>query len=149
MTRHITVNKTIIVYPKPDGAQPWPSAEIHANEANAGLDIKGGDDFVGVRPYRPGESQHHIDWKAVARGRPLSIKEFSGGGPTQLWFDWQHLEERETEARLSQLTRWVLEADKEGSCFGLRLPGVNIRRDSNPGHTVRCLEALALFKVQP
>ena len=89
-----------------------------------------------------------MDWKAVARGRPLSIKEFTGGGAAQLWFGWSQLEGLETESRLSQLTRWVLEAEQEGGEFGVRLPGITINLDSSSGHTIKCLEALALFKYQ-
>ena len=36
-----------------------------------------GDDFAGVRAYVPGESQRHIDWRAVARGQPLMTKQFA------------------------------------------------------------------------
>jgi uncharacterized protein (DUF58 family) len=145
--RSILVNKVYIVYPKPFGSMKWPPLEEHEDEGSEGFYVRGGDDFVGVRPYRPGESMHHIDWKAYARGRPLSIKEFTGGGSAQLWFAWNHLGSMDTEPRLSQLTRWVLEADQEGKEFGLRLLDNEINLACSPGHTVKCLESLALFKV--
>jgi len=146
---HIRVNKVYIVYPKPIGTLQWPPLENHEEEASEGFYARGGDDFVGVRPWRPGESMHHIDWKAVARGRPLSIKEFTGGGTEQLWFDWFQLGGLEIESRLSQLTRWVLEAAQEGREFGLRMPNRAIPIDSSPGHTTKCLETLAVFQVVP
>ena len=146
---HIRVNKVYIVYPKPFGTLLWPPLENHEEEASEGFYARGGDDFVGVRPWRPGESMHHIDWKAVARGRPLSIKEFTGGGTEQLWFDWYQLGGMEMETRLSQLARWVLEAAQEGREFGLRMPNRTIPVDSSPGHTTKCLETLAVFQVEP
>ena len=146
---HIPVNKVYIVYPKPVGTLQWPALENHEDEASEGFYARGGDDFVGVRPWRPGESMHHIDWKAVARGRPMSIKEFTGGGTEQLWFDWYQLGGMEIETRLSQLARWVLEAAQEGREFGLRMPNLTISMDSSPGHTTKCLETLAVFQEKP
>jgi len=144
----IRVNKIYIVYPKPAGTRQWPALESHENDSGEGFYNRGGDDFVGVRPWRPGESMHHIDWKAVARGRPMSIKEFTGGGSEQLWFDWDQLQGIGPELRLSQLTRWVLEAEQEGREFGLRLPGKTIPLDCSPGHTTKCLESLATFQSE-
>ncbi len=147
--RRLPVEKEYVVFPRPAGLRPWPlpEADITGEDNTAGYHFSGGDDFSGLRPYRPGESQRHIHWKAVARGRPLSVKEFSGGGSQQLWFDWSGLGGVGTEARLSQLTRWVLEADQQGCEFGLRLPGSLIQPDSGSRHTLKSLRALALFNL--
>jgi uncharacterized protein (DUF58 family) len=143
----IQVDQVYLVYPQPLGIRKWPALETHDDGAGEGFYHRGGDDFVGVRPWREGESMHHIDWKAAARGRPLSVKEFTGGGDEQLWFDWYQLGSLDTESRLSQLTRWVLEAEQEGREFGLRLPGETIPLGSSPGHTVKCLEHMAVFQL--
>lgn len=142
----IVVNKNYLVYPHPEGTRNWPEPEPQDYESGEGYHLKGGDDYTGSRPYRPGEPMHHIDWKAVARGRPLSIKEFTGGGVAKLYFTWDHVQGMGTEPRLSQMCRWVLEADEQGSEFGLKLPGTKIPPASGSLHTQKCLEALALFK---
>ena len=49
----------------------------------------------------------------------------------------------DTEARLSRLCAWVLQADRIGARYGLRLPGREIAPDEGPNHRQRCLEALA------
>jgi uncharacterized protein (DUF58 family) len=146
----IEVDKAYLVYPRPEGNRPWPEPEVLAEEQYGGMvhHMKGGDDFTGVRPYRIGESMHHIDWKAVARGRSLSIKEFTGGGSACLYFDWEHMAGMGAEGRLSQLCQWVLEADEQGMEFGLKLPGNTIKPGAGSTHTLRCLEALALFQFQ-
>lgn len=141
----VTVAKTYLVYPQPLGILPWPLANIEG-DGYIGSSARGGDDFVGTRPYRPGESQHHIDWKVVARGGPLSIKEFTGGGVKELWFNWDQLSGLGTETRLSQLTRWVLEADEQGVEFGLKLLDSQIDVGSGSAHTLKCLNSLALFE---
>jgi uncharacterized protein (DUF58 family) len=50
-----------------------------------------------------------------------------------------------TEARISRLTRWVLEADAAGMAYGLRLPSTVIAPASGATHRTQCLEALALL----
>jgi uncharacterized protein (DUF58 family) len=147
--RRIPVNHEYLVFPMPAGVRPWPSPKTLWFENVEGFHFSGGDDFTGLRPYRLGESQHHIDWKAYARGRPLSIKEFSGGGSYQQWFEWSDLSPIPGEDRISQLTRWVLEADRQGKEFGLRLPGKEIGPDSSSLHTLKCLRELAVFKENP
>jgi uncharacterized protein (DUF58 family) len=141
----LRVDKDYLVYPHPEGTRPWPIPEVAEENGTEGYHMKGGDDFTGFRPYREGEPMHHIDWKAVARGRPYLIKEFTGGGSVQLCFGWHHLEGIGTEARLSQLCRWVLEADEQGVEFALKLPDGKIRQGAGSTHTLKCLEALALF----
>ena len=49
------------------------------------------------------------------------------------------------EQQLSQLCRWILDAEKANLRFGLKLPGINYQPSSNANHTLKCLEALALF----
>jgi hypothetical protein len=48
------------------------------------------------------------------------------------------------EARLSRLTAWVLQADRLGQDYGLRLPHQQIPPGTGEAHKRRCLEALAL-----
>jgi len=120
-----------------------------AAESEAYSQEAGGDDFSGYRNYRPGESLHHLDWKAYARGRSLLVKEFNGGGCGAVWLDWQELAGFDDEHRLSQLARWVLGADRLGCDFGLKLPHYTIAPDSGSLHTQQCLQALACYPEKP
>jgi hypothetical protein len=98
------------IYPEPAGSTILPDFRSSANEAPAPTGRKSGDDFAGVRPYLPGESWRHVDWKAFARGRPLSVKQFAGGDGIELWLDGAELAEMPLESRLSQISLWVMEA---------------------------------------
>ena len=64
-----------LVYPAPVGVMPLPGGAAVTADAVAGAGA-GGDDYTGVRPYQSGESQRHVDWRAVARGQPLLVKQF-------------------------------------------------------------------------
>jgi uncharacterized protein (DUF58 family) len=134
----------LVVYPRPEGVAldgaPRP-APIDAQGDGA----RAGDDFAGHRRHVPGDSQRHVDWKAVARGRPLLVKAYHGGGG-EGWLRWQDTS-GDGEQRLSQLARWVIEAEAGGWRYGLSLPGIDLDPDAGPAHRARCLRALALQVV--
>jgi uncharacterized protein (DUF58 family) len=64
---------------------------------------------------------------------------------SELWIDWDEARAADPETRLSMLCHWVLQADRFGQSYGLRLPGVVIAQARGDAHRARCLEALALF----
>jgi uncharacterized protein (DUF58 family) len=114
-------------------------------ENKSQLELGEGDDFAGVRPYILGESQRHIDWKAVARGQELMTKQFSTETRGSLCFDYAAARFPNIEGRLSQLTLWVIEAERVQRAYGLRLPNSEIAPSLGQAHFHRCLRALALF----
>jgi len=88
-----------------------------------------------------------VDWKAYAREAPLLVKEYSPAGSELHLFDFAQLTDPDTEARLSQLARWVVDAEAHGERYGVVLPGVLLRPDRGPEHRHRCLAALAVFGI--
>ncbi|MEM7020771.1 MAG: DUF58 domain-containing protein, partial [Pseudomonadota bacterium] len=144
---YIELDMEGMIYPSPGGQHLLPpgTPESGGNNARTGLS---GEDFVGHRDYSAGDSPHHIDWKIAARERGWKIKQFGGGtGDTTLWLSWEdvlHLGNN-TEAALSQLCRWVLNADSQSLDYGLRLPELTILPSHGKAHRKKCLDALALF----
>jgi len=144
-SRRIALNQRCLVYPRP--SDPWPWRAHAQSDATLGArPAAGGDDFAGVRDYRPGDSPRQIDWKSAARGRGLLTKEFAAGLSETLWFDIERLP-AEGEARLSLLCRAVLDAEQAGLRYGLRLGTATIAPQSGEAHQQRCLRALALYGV--
>lgn len=139
---------TVLVYPRPDPQAGSPPAQSRS-ESEEGIPIKGDDDFNMLRAYRDGDTPRHIAWKALAREQGLLTKEFSATASSELWIDWDEAHAGDIEARLSILCQWVLQAERFGQGYGLRLPGVAIRPGRGEAHRARCLEALALFGVTP
>lgn len=132
-----------LVYPQPETDAPLPAPT--GGNGNAGAGHRGAEEFAGLRAYQPGDSLRQVHWKVLAREQGLLSKQFAGGGGGELWFDYASLTTLPTEARLSRLCRWVLDAEQAGLRYGLALPGGNIPAGSGPAHQQRCLEALALF----
>jgi uncharacterized protein (DUF58 family) len=136
-----------IVYPQPDSAKLPQLTGIHGRGGKA-IAAEGRDDFRGMRPYHPGDSLRHVAWKAMAQGRGMLTKQFSGQALPELWLDWDALAGMTAEARLSRLCRWVLDAQNAGLSYGLRIPGSTIDPDNGEAHQRTCLEALALFGIE-
>ena len=78
--RRVALPQRYLVYPKPAGDPNLPLGSARSTQNRPRPEFGEGDDFAGVRAYVPGESQHHIDWKAVARGQPLMTKQFAAEG---------------------------------------------------------------------
>jgi uncharacterized protein (DUF58 family) len=137
---------TMLVYPHPHGALPMPADSARNSGARPHLGA-GADEWVGLRPFRDGDSPRQVDWKAYARESPLLVKEYVQGASELRLFDFSQLAHLDQEARLSQLARWVVDAEAHGERYGLVLPGLRLAPDRGPEHRHRCLAGLALFGI--
>jgi uncharacterized protein (DUF58 family) len=106
------------------------------------------DEWAGLRPFRDGDSPRQVDWKAYAREAPLLVKEYQAFNSELHRFDYARVRLPDVEARLSQLARWVVDADSQGEPYSLELPGTSIPADSGPEQRQRCLAALARFGIE-
>lgn len=135
-----------LVYPKPESSPPPPPPRSASGESGRSRDGRGSEDFSGLRAHRPGDPPRHIAWKAVAREQPLLTKQFALADAAEVWLDWYALPaELPTEARLSRLTRWLLEAHAQGIAYGLNLPTKTLPVGRGERQLRDCLEALALY----
>lgn len=144
----VDLGMTSIVYPQPETARLPEFTGIQGHGGKAVI-AEGSDDFRGMRPYHSGDSLRHIAWKAMAQGRGMLTKQFSGQAMPELWLNWEDLAGMATEARLSRLCRWVLDAQQAGLSYGLQIPGTTIAPDNGETHQRICLETLALFGIVP
>jgi uncharacterized protein (DUF58 family) len=138
----------VTVYPRPAGQRPMPMA---AGSDNGAAPRESGDidEWATLRPFRDGDSPRQVAWKAYARGAPLLVKEYTASGSPERLFDFAALAGLDTEQRLSQLARWIVNCAADGEGFGLRLPQQLIGLDQGMVHRQRCLRALALFGSEP
>ena len=143
--KKIASSQTYVVYPKPLGDHRLPAHRARSPHDRPQTELAQGDDFAGVRAYVPGESQRHIDWKAVARGQPLMTKQFAAEAEGSVHLDFSALHFAGVEERLSQLALWVIEAERVRRPYSLRLPNTDIPPGVGEAHFHRCLHALSVF----
>ena len=139
----------VLIYPTPETpAPPLPQGEPSAGGASSTAS-QGTGDFDGVRAYRRGDPLKLVVWKkaaqAFARGSDnLVSRDAEHLERSQLWLSPERTGLQDPEARLSRLTAWVLEADRLGLDYGLRLPNTEIAPDNGVAQRQRCLQALAM-----
>jgi uncharacterized protein (DUF58 family) len=140
---------TAYVAPHPSGDRPLPSASAAAGGSGV-HEARGDEDFAGLRSYSPGVPLKHMAWKVLARGAEAAVRSYSGSASQPEWLEWSALQGMATEARLSQLCRWVLDSERGyPRPYGLRLPGVEIVPARGVLHRARCLRALAMHAAEP
>ncbi len=135
----------IIVYPKPlKRVLPFP--ETSGDDQASGVQAKrGGDDFSALQEYQPGDSPKHIYWKAFAKGQGLLTKHYHTQLSTEVYLQYTTTPGHTVEERLSQLCRWILDAEAAGIRYGLNIPGLKLPPSFGTVHRTQCLQALACF----
>jgi len=136
---------TAYVAPEPKGNRAPPAAEGSGYTARS--DLRGDEDFAGLRTYQPGMPLKHMAWKVLARGGDAAVRTYSGLAAQPQWLEWSLLEGQDTEIRLSQLCLWVLESEAAQRVYGLRLPGREIPPSRGAAHRFACLRALAVHGI--
>ncbi len=140
----INFDMKILVYPKPFPSNP-PFPENIVNAEGSGAWKKNHEDFFGLTGYQPGDSIRQIHWKTFAKGQGLHSKEFISQENPEIWLDYQQTPGRDKEERLSLLCRWIIDAEKKGLNYGLKLASTIKKPANGNQHLHECLEALAIY----
>ena len=141
---YVELDAECLVYPRP--AASWqPPADNEYGGSEQGDRGVGADDFVGLRGFRPGDPPGHIDWRALAREQGLLTKQFGGDRAEKVWLDWDETPGGDDETRLRLLARALLDAERAGARYGLRLGRRVHAPDGGARHLAGCLRSLALF----
>jgi uncharacterized protein (DUF58 family) len=143
-SRRLQLDQRCLVYPQPAAGDLSPFSANSQGWRDHGRNPEG-DDFLGLREFRRGDSPRHVSWKAAAGGRGILSKQFGGGYRSSVWLDWEILSDLDNEQRLRQLCRWVLDCEHAGMLYGLRLPNKILEPGAGEDHRHTCLAALALF----
>lgn len=134
----------VLVYPQPASHAPTLPDTPSAGGVQAGPGANE-EDFEGLRDYRPTDPPRRIAWRASARSDTLLSKSMRAGAAPHVWLDWDALQGRDPEERLCVLCRWILDAEKLGLRYGLRLPRRTLEPDRGTAHRRECLRLLALY----
>jgi uncharacterized protein (DUF58 family) len=136
------------VAPEPRGNLSIPAVD-GATGAAAFADLRGDEDFAGLRAYEAGVPLKHMAWKVLARGGEPAVRSYTGLAAQPEWLEWTALDGLDTEARLSQLCRWVQQSDAAQRPYGLRLPATEVAPALGAPHRRTCLRALAAYGMEP
>ena len=141
----------VMVYPAPElTPPPLPPGEPRAQGAGSAARAQNSGEFDGVRGYRRGDPLKNVLWKKAAKAGEQSgesgglvVRDTQQAERHELWLDIRQAGSLDQEHKLSRLCAWVLQADRLGLDYGLRLSALEINPASGEAHKRRCLEALA------
>jgi uncharacterized protein (DUF58 family) len=139
-----------LVYPAPERNAPPLPLGVGGMRDESGP--SGQEEFAGIRPYQAGDSMRRLAWRQIARldgadSAQLVSKHFEGGGGSALLLNYAALPGTlDTEAKLSRLTAWILDAEAHGLPYALQLGRSAFAADFGPAHQHACLTALALHE---
>jgi uncharacterized protein (DUF58 family) len=131
----------VLIWPRPaDQAPPLETGADSDNPSRAGDES---DEFHGLRDWREGDPLHRIAWKASQRHQHLLARQFTRPERQRIVLRLTDAPGRSLEARISIVTRWVLEADRRDLEYGLELGHESLPPGRGESHRVQCLNALA------
>lgn len=133
-----------VVYPRPISPPDKGMPSAHGDDESEARASEG-HDHAELRPWRAGDLSRRVLWKRYARSGGMIIADWEGEQGSPQWLDYGSFPGVDQELRLSYLSAQVLEREKSGYPYGLRLPGQVIEPDEGAAHRVRCLRALAVF----
>ena len=131
-----------LVWPKPAlDAPPLP----RTGRGDYGAARRGeGEEFHGLRDYRPGDPLRQIAWRSSARHEKLFSRQMESPSEEACELNWYLMRGGDTERKLSVLTAWVLAAERRQVPYSLEMPGAALPADLGEKHRNACLEILAL-----
>ena len=148
----------IVVYPMPEPI----GDELHLLPTYAGrmASVRRGvgQDLFSLRDYQPQDDLRHIDWKATARSRNLTVREFTAEDERRITivFDTRDLSDSDEENFLPRFEAGVVQAASllkhfvdERAEIRLMLGDELGRYGSGLKHLHQCLRRLALVNPQP
>ncbi|MGD8345909.1 MAG: DUF58 domain-containing protein [Lysobacterales bacterium] len=132
-----------LVYPEPATNAP----ELpRTGRGDQGATRRGeGDDFHGLREYKPGDPLRQIAWRTSARHEKLYSRQMENPSEESCELNWYLMGGGDSEKKLSILTAWVLRAERLQIPYNLEMPGAALPADLGEEHRDACLEILALF----
>jgi uncharacterized protein (DUF58 family) len=135
-----------IVYPAPAGTRPLPARGGNELRGAWRARVSGDEEWAWLRPLQDGDPPRSVAWKSYARGAPLLVAHYDAPASARRVLDFSRLQGLALEQCLSQLTQWVLDCERLGETYSLRLPQQSLA----PGHGLAqqraCLEALGLYR---
>jgi uncharacterized protein (DUF58 family) len=145
-------NVDIVVYPKPEAM----SDELHLLPMYAGrlpsLRRGAGHDLFSLRDYQPQDDLRHIDWKATARSRKLTVREFTSEDERRITIVLDtRLQNKSDEELLARFEKGVVQSASLLKHFIDERAEVRLVLGNEIGpfgsgieHLYRCLRRLAL-----
>ncbi len=139
----------VIVFPEPKKCRTLNHFEkIGLSRGEQSSDKMGYDgEILSVRHYLPGDPLKYINWKATARTGDLKTKEMSSLSYQPVIIDFDEIEIRDLEERISCVTHAFIQLVKRNAPVGLKINGKVYQPGTSSTHKIAVLRELALYGI--
>lgn len=156
--RELDDRDQMVVYPAPLDVDDW-IATVHARFGDVAQNKRGmGEEYFGLRDYRPGEDQRMIHWKSSARRGEVVVRETERqeqravevcllnctGQPASQ----RHLHEPAFEKGLRRTVGLIQALQQRGYRVGLRTLDAHVPASDESNHLDRMLATLAVTELR-
>lgn len=148
----------LVVYPTPAPAEEWVE-DVHSRFGDIDQNERGqGEEYFGLREYRPGEDQRLIHWKSSARRGEMVVRETERQEQRAVEIDLlnctgqparrRHRAEAVFEEGLEQVVGLIDALQRAGYRVGLRTLDEHLPAKDTATHLDQMLHALALVELR-
>lgn len=102
-------------------------------------------DMLSIRAYISGDPSKNIHWKASAKTGELKTKEFSTESNTPIFIDFDKVDIREREERISCITYFIVKAFRNNIPVGLKMKDTVYGPGLSKALKISMLRELALY----
>jgi uncharacterized protein (DUF58 family) len=92
------------IHPAPSGSLPWRKSPSTPEESRL--------DYRDHREVNPGDPESRIDWKRFARNKKRLFRVYDVDPARKVVLSWEEVRHLPVEVALSQMTRWLLDAER-------------------------------------
>jgi uncharacterized protein (DUF58 family) len=135
----------VVIYPAPNGSRVLPARQGEPRRGRRRIRDRGDEEWAWLRAFQDSDPPRSVAWKAYARGAPLMVSHYESPAGLQRILNLDQLHAQTLEQRLSQLTLWILECERQAEQYALQLPERSMAAGHGATHRHLCLEALALY----
>ena len=148
---YFSIEEKVLVYPKPQSCEYMLQKDLNRSSFDSSRQqvhstrSHGNDEISGLKNYRPGDAVSLIDWKQLAKGKGLMVKDFSADESMDMYLTENSIKSRELEEQISMLTYAVIDLTRRDIQFGFRFREINIQPGNGFEHQQYILRRLALY----
>jgi len=135
----------VLIYPAPNGSPVLPPRQGEPHKGRRQIRDRGEEEWASLRAFQDSDPPRSVAWKAYARGAPLMVAHYESPAGLQRILDLDQLRGHALEQKLSQLTLWIIECERQAEQYALQLPRQLLPAGRGAGHRRACLAALALY----
>ncbi len=148
--KSIDKNLEIVVFPKPKPCNFITEEKGKKDKKGETSSKKTGfdEEIISIRDYKAGDPLKYINWKATAKTDKLKTKEMSSSSFKPVIIDFDSIETKDTEKKLSCITYLIIDFYKKKIPFGLKIKNNIFKPDLSKNHKIKLLKELARYGLE-